>query len=447
MPDDLHTPQHGHRPPGVVVLDDDVIVGGAEGRGRWRLLNLRDGLTGTADGDRVDIDATGPPGPWPWDYEVSKNYTGTEGDSRTIDGHTWKVYSTVMAAITDGIATFARAFSVFVVGETAGYVERLDIPTYSHEIHIYGSGPDDTIIGGNVLSHRLGIVDVYFYNLTLDASAGQRIFVANGAVNPKVICTNVIFRKPMGGQQAGSEFYGCEFEQGWLPLATETPQTVTIIGGGASDPWDFQAANVVMEQWNVKGFKLRTSDATWKLYTLTNSKLDFVGTPTSVAEMEAINIENAITNSTISGDFKAPPNGGSVITATLAAGSNHDGVKIIATFQKATTTLAAASRYVNIGGAGTARGWHLDLAETRDGGGNFIEDIGASTHSVEMANAQGCKFTLVPHDKMRVLVSAGSDNIVDSGVIAPGSVGIGLISRWLSEIDLGSSLTGAPLVL
>src|SRR3990167_7159310 len=105
MPDEPRAPRHGHRPPGVVVLDDDVIVGGDVGRGRWRLLNFRDNLTATNDGDRVDIDASAPGdgGPWPWDYHVDRNYTGASLALQTAFGHEYRTTTTVMAAINDGI--------------------------------------------------------------------------------------------------------------------------------------------------------------------------------------------------------------------------------------------------------------------------------------------------------------------------------------------------------
>ncbi|MGH7342422.1 MAG: hypothetical protein ACREKH_18195 [Candidatus Rokuibacteriota bacterium] len=47
----------GHRPPGVVIMDDDVIVGGTARRGRYRTLNFRNRLIVADDNDRADIDA------------------------------------------------------------------------------------------------------------------------------------------------------------------------------------------------------------------------------------------------------------------------------------------------------------------------------------------------------------------------------------------------------
>jgi hypothetical protein len=80
----VSAPKHGHRPPGVVALDDDVIVGGDEGRGRWRLLNFRRGLVAAADGDRVDIDVQS--GFVNVDYVVDPNGLGTHLTLSGADG-------------------------------------------------------------------------------------------------------------------------------------------------------------------------------------------------------------------------------------------------------------------------------------------------------------------------------------------------------------------------
>ena len=251
----------------------------------------------------------------------------------------------------------------------------------------------------------------------------QKVFAQIGGTNNmRILAQDCLFRNPMAGDHSGSEFYDCDFEQGWVPDSDDTPATVSFFGGQTKQPFDFQTDSIDTKQWQFHGFKLQGVSAILKFHTLVDCIVDIIG-GTSVETQFAIDIDNSIRSTEIRGAFKSPPNAGAVINIVLADGSvQSDGVKISCTFKKATSTTNPASRFIKVAGAGTALGWHIDCSEARSGVGDFLEDIVGAV-SVEMANAVGCKFTLVPNHIMEVLISAGSDNVVDSGVVNPGSIG------------------------
>lgn len=162
-------PKHGHRPPGVVALDDDVIVGGAQGRGRYRLLNFRTGLFATDDGDRVDIDAY-QMGPFEFDHLVDKQWAaevsagrGTEGQTfTTFHGQSFKVWSVIQSAIDDFISEGGNTTILVVPGDYSG--EDVSIETHlidasSHRL-VMTSPPSSqlTVVGSITVAGKLGSV-------------------------------------------------------------------------------------------------------------------------------------------------------------------------------------------------------------------------------------------------------------------------------------------------
>lgn len=368
-------------------------------------------------------------GPYVWDYLVDNLWAaevtagrGTEGQVfTTFHGHTFKVYSTVQAAITDGQAVFSRAFSIFVVGHGVSYQESIDVPSFSHEVHILGSGRDNTIIGFNTPSHTIGNVQVHLKNLTLAAGAFQKALSQKAATsNMNIKAWDCIFRAPMAGDHAGSEFHKCNLEQGWVPDAGDTPETVSFFGGETSQPFDFVSDSVQMGQFKFVGFRLQGINAKLTLYRVVNSLIDVIGgTGTNVHQ--SITVSEGLRLTTIKGQFKSPSGALPVMHFTLSAGLSHDGNKIICTFENATSSIAAG-RFIKQDGAGVAEGWHVDISCSQDGVGDFLEDNGGI--SVEMDNAKGCKFTLTPADVAKVLVNAGSANVLNAGVIDGASVGI-----------------------
>ena len=373
------------------------------------------------------------------DYLTSTFWTGTEGQKfSTLDGGSFRVFSTVEGSTDHGIANLARAFSVFCCPGT--YVEDLEIATFAHEIHIHGAGRDVVIIGGNTVnSHRVGATKLFLYDLTLTGPvAGYSLTQLPATANMVIHTDNVSFARRMAGDHVGSVFTDSFWPAGIQFEATDTPDTVQINGGSIGAPGiDFTIATGNKSGWDVRC--LMIGNATLNLRNVVRSKFDLTYTASSLNDQVFFEDADSVVIE-LKGRFAPPGNGGQVIR--VGAGIKPRAINVRSQFTH-TTGLAAGTNFIDAS-AGIARAWHIDCAFGDNSLGNFLEDDGGiSVRGVFIDS----KFTLVPTDA-QIETLAGSDgNKVDSGVIVSGSIGIATPGENLIEIDLGSAVDGVPIVV
>jgi len=377
---------------------------------------------------------TGLLGPYLYDYLIDRDWAaivtaggGTEGQSfTTFHGHSFKVYSTVQAAITNGIATIAAGFSVFIVGNSSPYAEGLNIPSFGGTIHIYGSGWGRVTIGtAGTSPHVIGETTVIMRDLALNGAGGS-LRQKSGTLAMVVHAHNVYFMKVVAGDHAGSTFdQNCLYAQGFVFQATDTPASVRIRGGHIiSGGIDF-SATASNQAWDVDGLLIPTSgsikfcNSTFHkmnlrfLSVLGTDSILFTGGDSAEIELAA--------------NFPGPVNAGQVIR--VAAGITARTVQLRGTFDYSTGISDAATRFIEV--EGIADTWHIDVAFDKNGVGNHLEDDGGISVSGVFEDS---KFTLVPTDAQINTTAGSSGNIVDSGVITGGSVGVvpGIAHKLLS---------------
>ena len=148
-------------------------------------------------------------------------------------------------------------------------------------------------------------------------------------------------------------------------------------------------------------------------------------------------------------DFAPPSDGGQVIR--VVSGITARTIHVRGTFRLVTTVANTATRFIE--SEGTATDWHVDCAFRADSSGNTIEEQSPAGKSVSGVFINS-KFTLVPTTAEINTTSGSSGNIVDSGVITGGSVGITApytdaeartAVPFVFYIPLGTDIAGAPV--
>jgi len=112
--------------------------------------------------------ATPGAGPWLWDYLICRTYTGVDGAEFEAFGHTYKIYSTIGAAVADAnvnrqAVLQSTSFGIIGTGIDGGspaahyaVATTIDLdPPSGGSYHLYGSGADTVSIEGTMGSGNL----------------------------------------------------------------------------------------------------------------------------------------------------------------------------------------------------------------------------------------------------------------------------------------------------
>ena len=411
---------------------------------------------------------------WHWAAEVAAG-RGVEGQVMpTFHGFTFRMFSTVQAAVDYVVQDimYPVAGGIFSGGQGKSasilvapgrfpdhYAESVDyrggradeaLVGWGETLHVTGSGMEMTLIGSNVtLPHTMpglhpGTLE--FHDAELQSSGALWAKAATGGNSIGLKATRVRFSSAMAGPVNGARFEDCEFPQGWFPQSGESGSVdnVQIMGGVIAGVFNFEQNDIDIDNWHVEGTRLGPS-ANFQMQQVTGSWFD-VWRSSGVAAL-MFQFAGACITTTIMGSLGPGSLGFSVIRFDSGTDANR-GTKIhIAVLGPSAAN--ASTHFVEVAPGTTLHSTHIDISQAFNGLGRYLEDPVHGTGAVSVIGRFiDCKFTLTPASIMKVLTLAGSaDNILDSGVIESGSVGIGAyIDEWLSEIDLGSAIDGAPIV-
>ncbi len=193
---------HPHYQP-IEGMDDGVS------QGLGYQLDATSGLTltrGTSPNNRrLTLSATAGQGTFCYDYRVISSWTGTEGQSFTLENttHSYKTYSTVKSAVDDANAnrqTVGQSSSFFICGGLYQEATTISIdPPISGSYHFFGVGRDRVTIEGTMTSGHLFDVAtqasesiVTMSEIMLDTS--NAITLLNGGGSTRIFLDNLWFR-------------------------------------------------------------------------------------------------------------------------------------------------------------------------------------------------------------------------------------------------------------
>lgn len=235
------SPDHGWRPPGVVVVDDDALPSGTTDGKHYRKINFRKGLVATDDGDRVDIDAAGGFGPFCYDYLIDKAFatavsagTYSEGDTFTsFTTHTFKVFSTIQAAIDDAEGVNGDdALSFLLCPGSYSENATINLANFTankEALHFDGNELQNGVDWGNASSGDALVISgshsmpLYFDHIRFRNPAAASS-IDSGTGSTEIHASWCQFSSAVKGKQRVSTYIRCDFEQ--LGLISDAGETM-----------------------------------------------------------------------------------------------------------------------------------------------------------------------------------------------------------------------------
>lgn len=351
-----------------------------------------------------------------WADEVAAG-RGVEGQVMTsLTGCTFKVYSEVQGAIDDWEAAVTGAVVMFICGGT--YNESVTITNSTHEIHLYGSGADRTIIGGSAGNFAAaGSIECFMHNMTLDGPSGGYSMTNAFASNMHMRCYNVIFRKKMGGDHSRSEFYDCGWEGGLsFNSSIDEPEHVRIYGGYVSTVGiDFSTANGVTG-WHVRGllFLATTCVLTYgDSVANTDLEIAFATGGGTLSSAVVFKTGGAYAGNKLKAMFRGPVDTATIIN--VETGASVYNFQLHAEFDAPSAAPTATTNYIRTTGTGFFYGSEFIVTFRRNGAGLFLEDLGA--HQSISGDFRRCAFVITPTNAEVTLSGSSVGNVFLGGII------------------------------